>query len=62
MIPAPIIRTAIAKFYEHKRGDDADDVAMTKALHDALQGYCTCGEPLMLGVTHHKNSPCEFGK
>jgi hypothetical protein len=59
MIPTDTVGMITARYeYYHERKGDEPMVAMTRALHDAFKEVCTCGEPLMLGMVHHKNAPC----
>lgn len=59
MIPDIVIGTAVTYFFHRIDAGDKKQEAMQKALGEALKFVCTCGEPLTLGVVHHKNAPCE---
>lgn len=62
MTPDIVIQTLVTFFFNRVDSGDSKEDAMAKALELALKFVCSCGEPLTLGVVHHKNAPCSVQK
>jgi hypothetical protein len=62
MIPDNVINMIVMYFFHRVDAGDSKEEAMTKALTEGLKFVCECGEPLNLGVIHHKNAPCSVQK
>lgn len=62
MIPDTVVHMIVMFFFHRVDAGDAKEDAMNKALIEGLKFVCACGEPLTLGVVHHKNAPCEVQK
>ena len=62
MMPDSIVLQIIHMTAQNRAAGEPELEALRKALNDSMSRMCTCGSPLMLGVVHHKNAPCEVAK
>ena len=62
MIPESTVKDVLSHYVHACNVATPKEEAMRQALHWALKNICSCGEPLTLGVVHHKNAPCEVAK
>jgi hypothetical protein len=46
-------------FFKRLSEDEAIGDAFTSAVDLGLRSYCQCGDPLTLGMIHHKHARCE---
>lgn len=58
MIPDNMVTDVLITYHHALEQHDTNE-SMRQALHWALKNVCACGEPLTLGIVHHKNTPCE---
>jgi hypothetical protein len=59
MIPEAVIDAILNSYYGEARQCESREAGMALAVTNGLKLVCACGEPLTLGVIHHKNAPCE---